>query len=40
MGKNGLHIPFQQEKSYQDGEVFFMGFEKVLKVQASVIYTF
>ena len=36
-GKNGLHIRTQQEKSYQNYELFFLGFEKVLKMQASVI---
>ena len=35
--KNGLQKRIQQEKSYQNDEVFFLGFEKVLKVQASVI---
>ena len=37
LGKNGLHIRIQQEKSYQNDELFFLGFEKVLKMQASVI---
>ena len=37
MGKNGLHIRIQQEKSYQNDELLFLGFEKVLKMQASVI---
>ena len=37
MGRNGLHICIQQEKSYQNGELFFLGFEKALKMQASVI---
>ena len=37
LGKNGLHIRIQQEKSYQYNELFFLGFEKVLKMQASEI---
>ena len=37
LGKNGLYIRIQQEKSYQNDELFFLGFEKVLKMQASVI---
>ena len=36
-GKNGLQIRNQQEKSYQNDELFNLGFEKVLKTQASVI---
>ena len=36
-GKIGLHIRIQQEKSYQNDEFFFLGFEKVLKMQASVM---
>ena len=36
LGKNGLHIRIQQDKSYQIVELFFLGFEKVLKMQASV----
>ena len=36
--KNGLNICFQQEKSYQNEDLFYMGFEKVLKMQVSVIY--
>ena len=35
--KNDLHIRITQEKSYQNDEVFFLGFEKVLKMQPSVI---
>ena len=35
--KNGIHIRIQQEKSYQNYEFFFLGFEKVSKKQASVI---
>ena len=31
-GKNGLNICTQQEKSYQNDEFFFIGFEKVLKM--------
>ena len=37
LGKNGLHIRIQQEKSYQNDKLFYLGFEKVLKMQASVI---
>ena len=37
LGKNGLHIRIQQEKSYQKDELFFLGFEEVLKMQASVV---
>ena len=40
LGKNGFHIRIQHEKSYQNDEVFFLGFEKVLKVQASAINNF
>ena len=36
-GKNGLDIHNQQEKSYQNDVVFFLGFVKVYKMQASVI---
>ena len=36
-GKNCLDIRNQQEKSYQNDELFFLGFEKVQKMQASVI---
>ena len=36
LGKNGLHIRIQQEKSYQNDKLFYLGFEKVLKMQASV----
>ena len=35
--KNGLHIRIQQEKIYQNDELFSLGFEKVLRMQASVI---
>ena len=37
LGKNRLHIRIQQEKSYQNDELFFLGFEKFIKMQASVI---
>ena len=37
LGKNGLHIRIQQEETYQNVELFFLLFEKVLKMQASVI---
>ena len=30
-GKNGLHILIQQEESYQNDELFFLGFEKSFK---------
>ena len=30
-GKNGIDIRNQQEKSYQNDELFVLGFEKVLK---------
>ena len=33
LGKNGLHIGIQREKSHQNDELFFLGFEKVLKMQ-------
>ena len=36
LGKNGLHIRIQQEKNYQNDELFFLGFKKVLKMQAHV----
>ena len=36
-GKNGLDIRNQQEKSYRNDELLFLGLEKVLKMQASVI---
>ena len=39
-GKNGLDIRNQQEKSYQNDELLFLGFEKVKKMQASVIEYF
>ena len=38
--KNGLSIRLQQEKSYQKDELFLLGFEEVLKTQASVIYIY
>ena len=37
LGKNGLHIRIQQVKSYQNDELYFLGVEKVLKMQASVM---
>ena len=37
LGKNSLHIRIQQEKSYHRDEVIFLVFEKVFKMQASVI---
>ena len=40
LGKNGLHIRIQQEKSYQNDKLFYLGFEKVLKMKASVILDF
>ena len=39
-GKNGSDIRNQQEKSYQNDKVFFLRFEIVLKMRASVINTF
>ena len=38
LGKSGLHICIQQEKRYQNDELLFLGFEKVLKMQASVTH--
>ena len=38
LGKNGLHIRIQPEKCYQDDKLFYLGFENVLKMQASVIH--
>ena len=38
LGKNGLHIRIQHEKLYQNDELFFLGSEKVLKMQAGVMY--
>ena len=35
--KNGLNIRIQQEKNYQNDELFLLWFEKVLKMQGSVI---
>ena len=35
-GKNGSDIRNLQEKSYHNEEVYFSGFEKVLKKQGSV----
>ena len=37
LGKNGVHIRIQQEKSYHNVKLFYLGFEKVLKMQGSVI---
>ena len=31
LGKNGLHIPLQQEKSYRNDELFFFGIWKSFK---------
>ena len=31
LGKKGLSIRIQQEKNYQNDELFFLGFEKVWK---------
>ena len=39
-GKNGLDIRNQQEKCYQNEELFFLGFETVNKMQAGVISIF
>ena len=36
-GKSSFKNRIQQEKSYQSDELFFLGFEKVLKMQASVM---
>ena len=36
-GKNGLLIQIQQEKSYHNDELFYLGFENVLKMHASVM---
>ena len=38
LGKKGLHKRIQQAKSYQINGLFFLGFEKVLNLQASVIF--
>ena len=38
--KNGLNFRIQQEKSYQNEELFFLGFEKVLKMQARAVLFF
>ena len=38
VGKNGLHIRNQKEKTYKKDELFFLEFEIVLKMQASAIY--
>ena len=35
--KNGLDIRNQQENRFQNDDLFFLGFGKVLKMQASVI---
>ena len=37
LGKIGLNICIQQGKGYQNDDLFSMGFESVLKMQASVI---
>ena len=37
LGHNGLYIRIRQEKNNQNDELFFLGFEKVSKMQASVI---
>ena len=37
LGKICFHIRIQQEKSYQNDELFFLGFEKVSKMQAGII---
>ena len=37
LGKKGLNIRIQQEKCYQNEELFLLGFEKVIKMQSSVI---
>ena len=37
-GKFGLNIRIRQEKIYQNNVLFFVGFEKVLKIQVGVIY--
>ena len=39
-GKNGLDNRNQQEKNYQNDELFFLGCEKVKKIHTSVIDTF
>ena len=36
--KKKLNIRIQQEESYQNDVLFFLCFENVLKIQASVIY--
>ena len=37
LGKNGFHIRIHQEKSNQIDELIFLGFEKVWKMQTSVL---
>ena len=36
LGKSGLRIRIQQDKGYRNDQFFLLGFEKVLKMQASV----
>ena len=38
LGDNGLNIRIQHEKNYQNDELFVLGFEKGLKMQACVIF--
>ena len=38
LAKKGLHIRIQQEKNHQNDQLLYLGFEKVLKMQASDIY--
>ena len=40
LGKMVYIFAFSWKKIYQNDEVFFLGFEKVLKVQASAINNF
>ena len=37
LGEIGLNVRIQQEKLCQNDELFFLGSEKVLKIQAIVI---
>ena len=38
LGKIGLNIRIEQEKRYQNNRIFFLGFETVSEMRASVIF--
>ena len=40
LGKSGLNIRINQEKNYQNDELFFFAFVEVLKMQARIMVSY